>query len=96
MVGLHCFVSTGLKTQLTQQGSRRLPGCLQQLCRGGAYRSFYHVGLTVPQGLHGVENIHHILPFHHLNHNADGAEHPAPATSISVHKEKRELNAAVA
>lgn len=86
----------GLKTQLTQGGRLWLPGCLQQLCRAGAYRSFYHVGLTVSQGLHSVENIHHILSFHHLNHNADGTEHPAPATAVSVCKQKRELNATVA
>lgn len=96
MVGLHSFVGTGVKMQLTQEGSLWLSGCLQQLCGAGAYRSFYHVGLTVPQGLHSVENIHHILPFYHLNHNADGTEHPAPATAVSVCKEKRELNATMA
>lgn len=39
-----------------------------------------------------MENVHHILPFYHLNHNANGTEHPTPATAISVHKEKSWLN----
>lgn len=89
-------MGTGPRTQLTQQESLGLAGCLLLPPRAGAYRSFYHVGFTVPQSLHGVENIHHVLPFHHLNHNADGTEHPAPATAISVDKEKSWLNVTMA
>lgn len=46
------------------------------------HRGFHHVWLAVPQGLYCMENIHHVLPLHHLNNNAYGTEHAAAATAI--------------
>lgn len=48
------------------------------------HRSVHHVGLAVPQSLHGVEDVHHALSLGHLAHNAAGAEHSAAAASVPV------------
>lgn len=42
--------------------------------RGASYQEVHHVGLVVPQRLHGMEDIHGSLVSEHLADNADGAE----------------------
>lgn len=50
----------------------------------GSYQQVHHVGLVVPQRLHGVEDVHRPLVPEHLTDNADGAEGPAAASPVPV------------
>lgn len=52
-----------------------------------AHRGFHHVWLAVPQRLYCMENIHHILPLHHLHNNAYGTEHATAPTAIPESKD---------
>lgn len=42
--------------------------------QGASYQEIHHVGLVVPQSLHGMEDIYGSLVSEHLADNADGTE----------------------
>lgn len=50
----------------------------------GAYQQVHHIGLVVPQRLHGMEDIHRSLVPEHLADDADGTEGPTAAAPIPV------------
>lgn len=47
-------------------------------------RAVHHIGLAVPQTLHSMKDVYHILPLYHFTHNTDGTEHPTAAAPVQA------------